>query len=116
MKFSALTLLAAIVAVAAAQSSSGDGIITIGPIPGTSESTAPTSTGSETAIPTSATGIPTITTSGSIPVPTVPTVSKSTTGTSPTPTKPNGGNGLSSTPAKVLLVIGGGAAVLAQFL
>ncbi|KAF9310058.1 hypothetical protein BG003_008972 [Podila horticola] len=112
MKFSAITLLAAIVAVAAAQSSSGDGIITISPIPGTTESTAPTSTGSMTASPTSTTVVPTVTTSGSI----TPTVTKTTTGTAPSPTKPNGGNALSSTPAKVLLAIGGGAVALAQFL
>ncbi|KAF9367900.1 hypothetical protein CPB97_005172 [Podila verticillata] len=116
MKFSTVTLLATIVAVAAAQSSSGDGIITISPIPGSTESTSPTATGPATT--SSTTGIPVITTSGSV---TVPTVTKTTTGPptgppTPSPTKPNGGSALSSTPAKMLLAIGGGAAVLAQFL
>ncbi|KAF9328340.1 hypothetical protein BG006_008459 [Podila minutissima] len=112
MKFSTVALLAAIVAVAAAQSSSGDGIITIDPIPGTTEST-DTSTVPVTAPPTSATGVPSITSSGSV---SAPVGTKTTTGTAPPPTKTNGGNALSSTSAKVLLAIGGGAAVLAQFL
>ncbi|KAG0084163.1 hypothetical protein BGZ93_008883 [Podila epicladia] len=110
MKFTTVTLLAAIIAVAAAQSSSGDGIITISPIPGTTDSPA-TSTRPVTATPTS--GVPTIPTSGSV---SAPIGTKTTTGTVPSPTKPNGGNALSSTSAKVLLAIGGGAAVLAQFL
>ncbi|KAF8949932.1 hypothetical protein BGZ52_004294 [Haplosporangium bisporale] len=100
MKFSTVTLFATIIAVAAAQSSSGDGIITISPIPGSTDSASPTESTSPTATGPATTSS-TATTTGP------PTSS---------PTKPSGGSALSSTPVKMLLAIGGGAAVLAQFL
>ncbi|KAF9955926.1 hypothetical protein BGZ70_010068 [Mortierella alpina] len=108
MKFATLTVLAALVMVAAAQD---DGVISVSPIPSTPEATESASASATATVSRSATVVPVPTN-----VPTVvPTFAPSSSVVPvPSPTKPASSGNALNIPVKAMAAIGGGAAFLAQ--